>query len=103
VRVPGTHFRKIPKTFLAVHGAWRYHNLWVRDLIEEDSTRRRWPINAARPIVVRRPPLKTGTDSRDEGWSRDDYRPDLLPKRQWKMSDLDWLAVPVKVAASINA
>src|SRR5690349_10554169 len=28
---------------------------------------------------------------------RDDYRPDLLPTREPKMSDFDWLAVPVKL------
>lgn len=33
----------------------------------------------------------------------DDSRPDLLPKRECKIPDFNWLAVPIEVAASIDA
>ena len=48
-------------------------------------------------------PCGSRTNCADYCGHRDDSRPDLLPKRECKIPDFNWLAVPIEVAASIDA
>ena len=61
------------------------------------TIRRRTPTRGMTPILGSR------TNCADYCGHRDDSRPDLLPKRECKIPDFNWLAVPIEVAASIDA
>ena len=49
------------------------------------------------------PSLGSRTNCADHCGHRNDSRLDLLPKRECKIPDFNWLAVPIEVAASIDA
>lgn len=77
-------------------------NVWSGRAVQEASST--WLMrDFAKLIAEETEKWGKRTDRANECGYRDDHRPDRLPTREQNVSDFDWPAVPVKVAASINA